>query len=81
LGGYAYNEEFWAMIVVSETGPLSEKVFHLSFEEAIITQKVLDKIGSIAAVRVARAFAKSDLSSAAKYVRKIAEENSPCAKV
>ncbi len=55
------------MIVVSTPVPVPEKVFCISAEEARIVQRVFDAFGRVDAIRVARAFAKSDLHSAVTY--------------
>ena len=61
------------MIVVDKPAQEPEKYYSMSHGESEIVAEVLHKIGKIAAIRVARAFAKSDLSSAIKYVRELQE--------
>lgn len=55
------------MIVVSTPVPIPEKVFCISEQEDRIVRRVLALLGRVDAVRVARAFAKSDLASAVRY--------------
>lgn len=68
------NPRRWEMITVS-----SPK--QISFDEAVIVQHVFDTLGMISAIRVVRAFAKSDLGDAIRYVRSnCAKEDLTCEK-
>jgi hypothetical protein len=62
------------MIVVSTPVTAPQQVFCISSEEDWIVRRVRESIGVVAAIRVARSFAKSDLRSANDYVMSLNSE-------